>query len=64
MGSFSVWHWLIVLLFLILPVWLISRAVSKSGISGWWALLGLIPIVNLVMLWVFAFARWPRYPDR
>jgi hypothetical protein len=45
-------------------VWLISRAVSKSGISGWWALLGLIPIVNLVMLWVFAFAKWPRYPDR
>ena len=32
---------------------------GKAGYSGWWALLMLIPIVNLVMLWSFALRRWP-----
>jgi 1-acyl-sn-glycerol-3-phosphate acyltransferase len=36
-----------------------ALVVRKAGYSGWWALLGFVPIVGLVMLWVFAFSRWP-----
>ena len=33
--------------------------VRKAGYSGWWAVAGLIPLVNVVMLFAFAFADWP-----
>lgn len=39
--------------------WLAGRTLRKAGFSAWWALLGLVPVVNVVMLWVFAFAEWP-----
>ena len=38
---------------------LFALVIKKAGYSGWWCLLGFIPIVGLVMLWVFAFSRWP-----
>jgi hypothetical protein len=64
MGSFSIWHWFIflilpslLLVFLIVPAW---RIVSRAGFSGVWSLLLFVPFVNFVMLWVFAFVRWPR----
>ncbi|MFC3226340.1 hypothetical protein ACFOGJ_03820 [Marinibaculum pumilum] len=35
------------------------RGLQKAGFSGAWSLLLLVPVVNLVMLWVFAFISWP-----
>jgi uncharacterized membrane protein YhaH (DUF805 family) len=35
------------------------KILSKAGYSGWWVLIGLVPLVNLVMLLVFAFSDWP-----
>jgi hypothetical protein len=35
------------------------KILSKAGYSGAWALVGVIPIVNIVMFFVFAFSRWP-----
>ena len=64
METFSLLHWIIVLVIVVLPLWFAWRTVAKSGHSGWWALLLLVPLVNLIMLWVFAFAQWPSYPDR
>ncbi|HMK22495.1 MAG TPA: hypothetical protein VK466_09190 [Terriglobales bacterium] len=52
------------LLFLFLPLWFFSRGIAKAGFSPWWALLGVVPLVNLVMLWVFAYAKWPALPER
>lgn len=59
MGSFSIWHWMI--LFILLCTWIVPGwvIVKKAGFSPAWALFGFIPIVNFIMLWVFAFARWP-----
>lgn len=37
--------------------------VRKAGYSGWWAAAGLIPLVNVVMLFAFAFADWPVLRD-
>lgn len=39
-----------------LPFW---RILKRTGHSGWWSLLVLIPVVNLCSLWLFAFVRWP-----
>lgn len=38
------------------PFWMIF---SKAGFSGWLALLMLVPVANLITLWVVAFMRWP-----
>ncbi len=40
-------------------LWLYARVARKAGYSGWWSLTMLVPVVNVVMLWVFAFADWP-----
>ncbi len=33
--------------------------IRKAGYSGWWALVLLVPVANLVMIVVFAFSEWP-----
>lgn len=63
MSSFSIWHWIIILIMLI-PLWMFSKVIAKAGYSAWWALIGVVPLVNLIALWVFAFSKWPAAPDR
>jgi hypothetical protein len=64
MGSFSIWHWIIVLFIVlfwlaifVVPTW---RIVRKAGFPGALSLLALVPGVNLILLWVFAFVKWPN----
>jgi hypothetical protein len=60
MGSFSIWHWIIFLLFVyiyVAPCWRIAK---KAGYSGAWSLLAVVPLVNIAMLWAFALAKWPN----
>ncbi|HEY0584859.1 MAG TPA: hypothetical protein VGD52_01895 [Pseudoduganella sp.] len=59
MGSFSIWHWMIVCIWLFVLVFPMWRIATKAGFSGAWSLLMLVPLVNVVMMWVFAFAKWP-----
>ena len=35
------------------------KIIRKAGFSGWWIILTFIPVVNLVLLWIFAFTDWP-----
>ncbi len=47
-----------------IAVWLVFfiayiRIIQKAGWSGWWILIGLVPVVNVVMFLVFAYSRWP-----
>jgi len=47
-------------------VWLNIRILNKAGYSGWWSIVLFIPLVNIIMIWVFAFSKWPklnRSPD-
>src|SRR5258707_14345733 len=51
----------------ILAGWMAWRIVEKAGLAGWaglgsilLTLTGIGSIVPLVLLWVFAFIRWPR----
>lgn len=67
MESFSFWHFVILLLpFAIIGFffWMMVRILNKAGYSGWWSLLMVIPLVNIVMIWVFAFADWPALRGR
>jgi hypothetical protein len=41
----------------VIPAW---KIVEKAGYPGAWALLVLVPVVNIVALWVFAFSVWPK----
>jgi len=51
----------------VLAAWMAWRIVEKAGLPGWTGLgailltlTGIGSIVPLVLLWVFAFMRWPR----
>lgn len=48
---------LIALLVVLVPY---VKIIRKAGYSGWWFLTAFVPFLNLVMLWVFAFADWPN----
>lgn len=41
----------------VLPFW---RIFSRAGFAGALSLLMFIPVVNIVMLFFLAFARWPK----
>lgn len=44
----------------ILTVWSGVKVLNKAGLSGWWVVLSLLPILNLIAVWLFAFADWPN----
>lgn len=55
------------LIALVLAGWMAWRIVEKTGLPGWaglgailLTLTGVGTIVPLILLWVFAFMRWPR----
>ena len=58
-GSFGLWQILIFLIMIAVFMIPYVKIIKKAGYSGWWVLVMLVPIVNFVMLWVFAFVRWP-----
>jgi uncharacterized membrane protein YhaH (DUF805 family) len=60
MEALSFIHWIVVLLFLFLYLFPLVKILHKAGYSGWWCLLTFVPLVNLIMFWVFAFASWPN----
>ena len=58
MAGFSVVSWAILLIALstIIPA---AMVLKRAGLSRWWTVLYVIPLINWVALWVFAYARWP-----
>ncbi len=48
---------LIILIVAGIPV---RQILLRTGFSQWWALLVVVPLVNLIALWIFAFSSWPR----
>lgn len=59
LGGISAWQLIVIGALFLLPLWVFGRISSKAGFSRWWALLMLVPLVNLIMIWVLAFADWP-----
>ena len=62
MGGISIWQIIIILFMLGLSVaWtlLLARIIGKAGFNKWWAIVTLIPGLNIIFVWVFAFSKWP-----
>jgi hypothetical protein len=60
MGTWSLGHWLLFALGVALVLYPIGRILDRLGISPFWSVLALIPVVNLAALWLLAFSAWPR----
>jgi uncharacterized membrane protein YhaH (DUF805 family) len=59
MGSVSILHFLIIIGVLAIYFIPIVKTLQKAGYSGWWSLIVLVPLVNIIMFYVFAFSDWP-----
>jgi len=47
-----------------IAIWLVFviayiKIITRAGYSGWWVLIIIVPIVNIVMLLIFAYKEWP-----
>src|SRR5208283_3803455 len=47
------------LVFVLIVLAPVIRILRKAGYSPWYSLLLFVPIVNIVMIYVFAFSTWP-----
>ena len=46
---------------IIVPFWFIF---AKAGFSGWLSLLMVVPIANIITLYIFAFLLWPSLQEK
>ncbi|WP_070965804.1 hypothetical protein [Vibrio sonorensis] len=38
----------------------VARPIAKkAGFPGWWIIFLAIPVLNLILIWMFAFIKWP-----
>jgi hypothetical protein len=42
----------------------VMEVIHKAGYSRLWILVWFVPLLNIIMLWVFAFSRWPSQGAR
>ena len=54
-GMWALWM-LVMAVVVILPFWFIF---PKAGYSKWVSLLMVVPLVNVILLYFLAFAKWP-----
>jgi hypothetical protein len=59
MGGMSIWHWIIVLFYVFTIAYPVARILGRLGYSKWLSIVALIPLINLIGLWILAFVRWP-----
>ena len=58
MGGFSLFHWIILLVVVLLWVVPIAKLYRRVGYNRWWALLAVLPPLGLLLVWFLAFAPW------
>jgi len=49
----------IVIAILVAQLYASWRIVAKAGYSGWWRFFALLPILNLIVLYIVALSKWP-----
>jgi len=59
MAGFSTKDVLVLLVGLAIVAVPMARILRRAGWSAWWVVLAFLPPFNFLLLWVFAFARWP-----
>lgn len=58
--QFGPWNVVMIIIYIALIVVPCAKILGKAGYSGWWSFFALIPLINVIALWVFAFSPWPR----
>jgi len=53
-------HWLMFAVMVAAVLYPVGRILSRIGLSPVWSVVALIPLLNLIGLWVLAFTPWPR----
>jgi membrane associated rhomboid family serine protease len=61
--SFSLWHWVIAILFIFVIGFPVARILGRLGLPKALVILAFIPIVNWIALWLLAYAKWPSIPS-
>ena len=56
---YSDFHFVVAVVFLILVLVPIVQLLRRTGHNPAWCILTLIPVLNLVVFWFFAFKPWP-----
>jgi hypothetical protein len=60
----DLWMIAVLTIAVVIPVWTATIIMRKAGFSPWWGLLNAIPLVSLILVWVFAFVDWPNIPPK
>lgn len=60
MAGYGFGHWLVFIVFVAVFVYPIGRVLGRIGLSPLWSIVAFIPVVNLIALWILAFADWPE----
>ena len=60
----SAWHWIMFTLFAVLFIYPIGIILRRIGYSPFWCLLALLPLFNIIGLWLLAISPWPSNEGR
>lgn len=60
MMGYGYGHWFAFVIGAILILYPIGRILGRIGFSPFWSIVAVVPLVNLIGLWVMAFTDWPR----
>ncbi len=60
----NLWTMAVLAIAVVIPVWAAMIILKKAGFSPWWGLLNAIPVVSLILVWVFAFIDWPNIDQK
>ncbi len=59
----TILFYILVAFFVVFILWLGSIILDKAGHDKIWVFCLLIPVVNIIMIWAFAFTHWPTLKD-
>lgn len=58
-GGISLWQPLLIIGVTLIPVLIYGPIAKKADYSRLWSLMFFVPILNIIIVWVFAFIKWP-----
>jgi quinol-cytochrome oxidoreductase complex cytochrome b subunit len=60
----SLWQWAALIVVSAASIMPAARILRRAVRSPWFAIFFVIPFMNLIALWVFAYSSWPAVPSR
>jgi hypothetical protein len=57
-------QWLALAAFCAVSLLPATRIMRRAGLNLWWAVLLVVPLINVIALWGLAYCRWPAIEKR